>query len=299
MPERESEPEVVVADVVVTDVTVEQIDEIVAVAVEADVADAEQLDPEQFDPEPLTEDEIARWELARTALLEVTDASTIGDPSDEVDEGDGVISYLFDNTMPGYPGWKWTVTIAQVDDSAPTVLETELTPADDALLAPEWVPWSDRMEDYRAAQIALGELEESDEDDDDESDDDESGEATDLDDDNASEDDESDDESDDDDEDEEEFGDPVPVLHAGDVDGVDIDELDNADADADVAEASTPAVSAPEVKAFEVDEPEASAPEADDRWAEPVEAPVKRARKPRRASSASIAQSTEGAPTES
>jgi hypothetical protein len=56
----------------------------------------------------------------------------------------------------------------------------------------------------------------------------------------------------------------------------------------DVAPAVTGAVDVPAAPAVE-------APvDADDRWAEPVEAPVKRVRKSRRASSASIAQPTEG-----
>ena len=45
-------------------------------------------------------------------------------------------------------------TIARVDDGEPTVLETELMPGEAALLAPEWVPWSERLADYRAAQDA-------------------------------------------------------------------------------------------------------------------------------------------------
>ena len=77
-------------------------------------------------------------ELARAALLEITTADTIGGYAGEVDEGDGAVSVLFDSAMIGYPGWKWTVSIAQVEDSEPTVLEappslTKLNrkPADD------------------------------------------------------------------------------------------------------------------------------------------------------------------------
>jgi hypothetical protein len=42
--------------------------------------------------------------LARKALLEVTPESTVGGPAGTVDEGDGVVSVLFANRMPGYPG---------------------------------------------------------------------------------------------------------------------------------------------------------------------------------------------------
>ncbi|MCU1551274.1 MAG: hypothetical protein JWR36_1834 [Glaciihabitans sp.] len=145
--------------------------------------------------------------FAREALVAVTPDATIGGFAGEVDEGEGATSYLFATTMPGYPGWNWTVTIEQLADSEPTILETELTPAEGALLAPDWVPWSERMEDYRAAQLALGEQALLD-----------AGEDSDVD------DDDSDDDSDDDDDDDEDFG--HDVLHSGDVDGVDIDELD-------------------------------------------------------------------------
>jgi len=166
--------------------------------------------------------------LARTALLEITPESTIGAAAGQIDEGDGVVSYLFENEMSGYPGWKWTVTVATVEGAEPTVLETELTPAEGALLAPEWVPWEDRMDEQRAAASADDDESDDDADDDDEeSDEDDSDDAEDEDDDND------DDDDSDDDDDEDEDDDVRPVLHAGDLDGVDIDELDETNADSD------------------------------------------------------------------
>lgn len=149
--------------------------------------------------------------LARTALLEITPAATVGAYAGQVDEGDGAVSVLFDSAMPGYPDWKWTVSIATVEGEEPTVLEAELMPGDGALLAPDWVPWSDRLAEYKAAQESASE-EESD-DDSEESDDD------DFDDDSE----ESDEELDEDDV----LGNDV--LHGGDLDGVDIDDLDSDD----------------------------------------------------------------------
>ena len=137
--------------------------------------------------------------IARESLLQMTPAESIGELVDERDDGDGIVTLFFTSEMVGYPGWRWTVSLSNFDDQEPSVLETELTPADGALLAPDWVPWSDRLADYKAAQEALGEtiVDESDED-------------------------ESDDDSDD------AFG--SDVVHAGDVDGVDIDEaLDDTD----------------------------------------------------------------------
>lgn len=104
---------------------------------------------------------LAAVDLARAALLEITPADTIGAPVGHIVEGEHVLSLLFDCTMSGYPGWHWTVSLSRVDDdSEPSVLETELMPGGEALLAPDWVPWSDRLTDYRTAQeLAAAEAE--------------------------------------------------------------------------------------------------------------------------------------------
>ncbi|GAB3038021.1 hypothetical protein GCM10027052_16360 [Parafrigoribacterium mesophilum] len=155
-------------------------------------------------------------ELARHALLEITSADTIGDPAGSIDEGDGVVSVYFSTNLPGYPGWRWTVSVAHLDGGDASVLETELTPGDDALLAPDWVPWVDRLAEYQAAQAAGAFAEDGDNVDPDDDDDD------DVDDDDEIDDDEDDDEDDEDDDEVEESD----LLHAGDLDGVDIDEVD-------------------------------------------------------------------------
>ncbi|AWB88438.1 DUF3027 domain-containing protein [Salinibacterium hongtaonis] len=147
----------------------------------------------------------ADFEIARAALLEITTQETIGAPTGSIDEGQGTVTVYFESNKLGYPGWRWTVSIAHVEGSAPTVLETELTPGDDALLSPDWIPWADRLADYQAAQAAekaaaaeLGE------------------ESSDVDDDIDDSDDYYDDDPDDDD---------AALLHGGDLDGVDIDEV--------------------------------------------------------------------------
>lgn len=115
-----------------------------------------------------------REKVARDALAEITAAGTFGELISETAEDDGVYTMLFAATMGGYPGWHWTVSLAEVPGDEPTVLETELMPGDGALLAPDWVPWSQRLEEYRAAQAAAGEPDETaelDADDDDEDDD--------------------------------------------------------------------------------------------------------------------------------
>lgn len=163
-------------------------------------------------------------DLALAALHEITPAATVGAPAGYTLEDDGVVSLRFGTTMEGYPGWYWTVSLAVVEDAEPTVLEVELLPGDGALLAPEWVPWAVRLADYQAAQAALAA----------EGGDDSADEDDDLDDAESAE--EVSDEIDDlDDLDAADFDeDGSPILHAGDLDGVDIDVLDeSADDDED------------------------------------------------------------------
>jgi hypothetical protein len=157
-------------------------------------------------------------DLALAALREITPASTIGEPADYRMEADGVVSLRFANRLAGYPGWFWTVSLARVEDAEPTVLEVELLPGEGALIAPDWVPWAVRLADYHAAQAAAQAESAAD-------DDDETAEGEELD--------------DVDDLDAADFDDDgSPILHAGDVDGVDIDELadlhdDDSDEDDD------------------------------------------------------------------
>ncbi|MFK4851493.1 DUF3027 domain-containing protein [Microbacterium sp. ZW T6_19] len=160
-------------------------------------------------------------DLALNALREITPASSIGPAAGYLLEDDGSVSLRFANRLPGYPGWYWTVTVARVDDEEPTVLEVELLPGDGALLAPEWVPWAERLAEYRAHQVELAEQAAAAAAD--ELDDLVAAEAEGLDDDDL------DDDDDDDDIDDDLLdGDEPRALHAGDLDGVDIDELDDS-----------------------------------------------------------------------
>lgn len=113
-----------------------------------------------------------RERIAREALLEITPEETIGEPLGELPEAEGAITVRFASNLDGYPGWHWSVGLAQLPGESPTVLETELMPGEGALLAPDWVPWSDRLEDYRLAQAAAGETEADAETDDDDLEDD-------------------------------------------------------------------------------------------------------------------------------
>jgi len=91
--------------------------------------------------------------LARAALEEGTPASTVGALRD-IMIADDVATVRFATRQGGYLGWFWTVSIAVNPGMEPSVLESELMPGEGALTAPDWVPWSDRLEDYLAQQAA-------------------------------------------------------------------------------------------------------------------------------------------------
>ncbi|GGI48004.1 hypothetical protein BCL57_002934 [Agromyces flavus] len=105
-------------------------------------------------PPPADEVLLGAVALAQRALLEVTAPETVGSVIGHVVDGEHVLSLHFASDLAGYPGWHWSVTLARVEGEEPTVLETELLPGGQALLAPEWVPWSERLAEYRAAQAA-------------------------------------------------------------------------------------------------------------------------------------------------
>lgn len=94
-------------------------------------------------------------EVARAALAEISPAGTVGDLLESIAAEDGTATLRFASTLSGYPGWHWSVSVAETSDEEPTVMEAELMPGDGALLAPDWVPWAERLEDYRTAQAAL------------------------------------------------------------------------------------------------------------------------------------------------
>jgi Protein of unknown function (DUF3027). len=58
-----------------------------------------------------------------------------------------IATYLFQAKLPGYVGWMWAVTVAKIDDqSEATICDVVLLPGNKALLAPNWVPYSQRIQ---------------------------------------------------------------------------------------------------------------------------------------------------------
>ncbi|MCA0378391.1 MAG: DUF3027 domain-containing protein [Actinobacteria bacterium] len=122
--------------------------EVAAEAAEAEVV--AESEPIVFEPDEVL---LASRDVARQALAEITEAQTIGaEDGHEVHE-QHVLTLYFECRLPGYPGWRWAATLSRVDEESPVnVLEVELLPGAGAVTAPEWVPWSVRLAQYREAQ---------------------------------------------------------------------------------------------------------------------------------------------------
>ena len=85
-------------------------------------------------------------ELARAVLLEETTPENVGDFLTEQAEEDGVTTYLFESRSKGYVGWRWAVTAVVLEPGGPVTFdEVVLLPGPDSLLAPAWLPWSERL----------------------------------------------------------------------------------------------------------------------------------------------------------
>ncbi|NKS37417.1 DUF3027 domain-containing protein [Rhodococcus hoagii] len=94
-------------------------------------------------------------ELARTALVDLGEGG-VGRYLGVTAEDDCAATHRFDTELPGYRGWQWAVVVAAVPGSDHvTVSELALLPGPDALVAPEWLPWDQRV---RPGDLSPGDL---------------------------------------------------------------------------------------------------------------------------------------------
>jgi hypothetical protein len=94
--------------------------------------------------------------FAEVAAKSAAAKTELGAFIEVIEEGEGVSTFLWEAKQPGYLGWRWSVTVAQVDfDSEPTLSEIVLVPGPESLVAPNWIPWADRLADYQALQEEL------------------------------------------------------------------------------------------------------------------------------------------------
>ncbi len=97
----------------------------------------------------------AAIEPARAAAIEVG-GETVGEHLAAVAQEPRIVTHAFAATLPGYAGWYWAVTLARAPRmKSATVDEVVLLPGTDALLAPPWVPWQERL---RPGDLSPGDL---------------------------------------------------------------------------------------------------------------------------------------------
>ena len=96
----------------------------------------------------------AAVELARAAAVEMA-GSDVGEHLGVHPEGELAATHAFAASLPGYVGWFWAVTVVRAPNCDPTVAEVVLLPGENSLRAPEWVPWSQRVQ---AGDLSPGDL---------------------------------------------------------------------------------------------------------------------------------------------
>lgn len=102
----------------------------------------------------------ASVDMARSAA-EQEAAGLVGDHLDATADDELVATHYFATLDPAYRGWRWAVTLTRAPDgdgdgaTAVGVDEVVLLPGEDALLAPPWVPWIERL---RPGDLGVGDL---------------------------------------------------------------------------------------------------------------------------------------------
>jgi hypothetical protein len=85
-------------------------------------------------------------DLAREAVVAEAGADLVGEHLGVVAEDERVATHLFACASPAYHGWRWEVVVARAPRArAATVCEIVLLPGEGAIVAPPWVPWSERV----------------------------------------------------------------------------------------------------------------------------------------------------------
>ncbi|BBZ47846.1 hypothetical protein MPRM_51270 [Mycobacterium parmense] len=93
---------------------------------------------------------------ARAAVVEFSGPDAVGDYLGVGFEDPTAATHRFLAHLPGYQGWQWAVVVAAVPGAEhATVSEVVLVPGPTALLAPQWVPWDQRV---RPGDLGPGDL---------------------------------------------------------------------------------------------------------------------------------------------
>jgi len=89
----------------------------------------------------------AAVELARAAAVAESDEASVGEHLGMAMEDERLATHVFTCLNPAYRGWQWAVTLARTPEALdPTVCDVVLLPGEQALVAPPWLPWAERVQ---------------------------------------------------------------------------------------------------------------------------------------------------------
>lgn len=90
--------------------------------------------------------------IAQEALQQALEPGSFGEHTKTENIVKGV-ELRFSCLLPGYTDWHWQVTLSKPTvRSKPTVSEINLLAGEQSLVSPPWVPWAERLADYRKAR---------------------------------------------------------------------------------------------------------------------------------------------------
>lgn len=94
--------------------------------------------------------------LAHDAVVDEMGAQLVGSHLSFAMEAERFGTHAFACDDPAYVGWQWAVSVSRVPrGKAATICEIILLPGPESLVAPEWVPWSDRI---RPGDLGVGDV---------------------------------------------------------------------------------------------------------------------------------------------
>jgi len=83
---------------------------------------------------------------ARAAAVAEVGESLVGEHLGVVMDEERLATHSFACLNPAYVGWRWTVTLARASRAKTvTVNDVVLLPGEGAIVAPPWLPWSERV----------------------------------------------------------------------------------------------------------------------------------------------------------
>lgn len=99
---------------------------------------------------------IGAHELARDAVVSEVGEAFVGEYLGHTMDAERIATHLFVCTNPAYLGWNWAVVLVRAARAkVATVNDVVLMPGDQALIAPAWVPWTERVQ---AGDLGIGDI---------------------------------------------------------------------------------------------------------------------------------------------